>query len=76
MPGSCSIIHVLNFLSVSGKDNLLEFTYLPKSYVLFTGRKEILHIHFIYLSVACFQVKYLKMHFQPLNFTLVGVCLS
>ena len=39
-------------------------------------QERVLHIHFIYLSVACLQVKYLKMHLQPLNFTLVGVCLS
>lgn len=35
-----------------------------------------LHIHLIYLSVVCLQVKHLEMHFKPLNFTPVSVCLS
>lgn len=39
-PGSCSIIHVLNFVSVAGKDSLLESAYLPESNVLLTGQGE------------------------------------
>lgn len=69
VPGSCSIIHVLNFLSRAGKDNLLEFTYLPESNVLSSTEKRFLHIHFTYLSVVHVQVKHLKTHFKSLNFT-------
>lgn len=39
-PGSCSIIHVLNFASDAGKDSLREFAYLPGSDVLLTGQGE------------------------------------
>lgn len=39
-PGSCSIIHVLNFVSVAGKGSLLESAYLPESNVLLTGQGE------------------------------------
>lgn len=49
------------------KHNLLEFTYLPKSNVLFISRGKFLHIHFIYLPVICFQVRNLRAPFKALN---------